>query len=149
MSFDPISAVLSIGETLITRLFPDPEQQAQERLKMNEMAQNGKLAELNAHVQLMLAQIETNKAQAKHKSLFVAGARPAVIWTCCASLGFTGVIHPLLVWFWAFAGIDGTPPPPLDIGYMAPILTGLLGLGGMRSFDKAKGTQTDSIRGVK
>ena len=149
MSFDPISAVLSIGESLITRLFPDPAQQAEQRLKLTQMAQDGKLAELNAEVQLMLGQIETNKEQAKHKSLFVAGARPAVIWTCCASLGFTGIVHPLLIWVWAFAGLDGAPPPPLDIGYMAPILTGLLGLGGMRSFDKAKGTQTDSIRGSK
>jgi len=149
MALDPISAVLSIGESLITRLFPDPAQQAEQRLKLTQMAQDGKLAELNAEVQLMLGQIETNKIQAQHKSLFVAGARPAVIWVCCASLCFTGVIHPLLVWLWAFNGIGGTPPPPLDLGYMAPILTGLLGLGGMRSFDKTRGTQTDSIRNSK
>lgn len=147
MSFDPISAVLSIGESLITRLFPDPKQQAEERLKMTKMAQDGKLAELNAHVQLMLAQIEVNKEQAKHKSLFVAGARPAVIWLCAVGLGFTAVIHPLLTWAWAFIGMDGQPPEPLDLGYMTPILSGLLGLGAMRSYDKKQGTQTDSING--
>lgn len=144
---DPISAVLSIGESLITRLFPDPEKQAEKRLEMAKLAQDGKFAELQAHVQLMLAQIETNKAQAAHKSVFVAGARPFVIWICAASLAFTGIIHPLLTWVWHFCAIEGVPPEPIDLGYMGTILSGLLGLGAMRSFDKSKGTQTDSIRG--
>ena len=66
---------------------------------------------------------------------------------CACGIGFTSIVHPLLVWVWAFVGMDGNPPEPIDIGYMTPLLTGLLGLGAMRSFDKSKGTQTDAING--
>ena len=147
MSFDPATALINLGESVITRLFPDPTAQAEQRAKMAELAQKGELAELEAYVNLMLAQIEVNKEQAKSKSLFVAGARPFVIWLCACGIGFTSIVHPLLVWVWAFVGMDGNPPEPIDIGDMTPLLTGLLGLGAMRSFDKSKGTQTDAING--
>jgi hypothetical protein len=114
---------------------------------LTELAQEGDLARLQAHVQLMLAQIEVNKEQAKHKSIFVAGARPAVIWVCCLALLFTGLIHPLLTWVWAFAEFPGKPPETIETGHMSSLLVGLLGLGAMRSYDKKQGTQTDSIRG--
>lgn len=149
MSFDPISAVLSIGESLITRLFPDPAQQAQERLKLAEMAQNGDLAQLNAHVQLMLGQIEINKAEAKHKSIFVAGWRPAVGWVCVAVLGFNYIGVYLLEYIHALTEIAAEVPKRFDMSEIWPLLVGLLGVGGMRSFDKKAGTQTDAIRGGK
>lgn len=148
MSFDPISAVLSIGESLITRLFPDPAQQAQERLKLTQMAQDGKLAELNAHVQLMLGQIEINKTEASHKSIFVAGWRPAVGWVCVAVLAFNYIGVYLLEYIHSLSEIAAPVPERFDMSDLWPVLLGLLGIGGMRSFDKAKGTQTDAIRNI-
>lgn len=160
MSFDPISAVLSIGESLITRLFPDPAQQAKERLAMTKLAQEGKLAELQAHVQLMLGQLEINKAEAQHKSIFVAGWRPGIGWIGAIGLAVAFIPKALIItymWAWqsiiVLSGWSGAGEFPVlpafpDLGMtdLIAILGSMLGIGAMRSYDKSKGTQTDSIR---
>tara|TARA_R110001599_G_scaffold100770_8_gene258119 strand:- start:3117 stop:3608 length:492 start_codon:yes stop_codon:yes gene_type:complete len=163
VAFDPISAVLSIGESLITRLFPDPAQQAQERLKLTQMAQEGDIAKLNAHVQLMLGQIEINKTEASHKSIFVAGWRPACGWVAAIGLAVAFIPKSLFLtfmWVWQCVLIFNatnveintlTLPlfPELGISDLIGLLGAMLGVGAMRSFDKAKGTQTDAIKGGK
>lgn len=145
MAFDPLSAAFELGTTVINKIWPDPVKQAEEQRKLAELYQKGDLAELDAHVKLMLAQMEINKAEASHKSVFVAGARPFIIWAGGFSMVWSGIIHPLLTWVWAFAGIDGTPPPLIESAALGTIVTGLLGVGGMRSYDKSKGVQTDKI----
>ena len=65
MSLDPISAVLDLGNTLITRIFPDPAQQADAKLKLLELQQSGELAS-------MTAQTDINKIEAQSTSLFVS-----------------------------------------------------------------------------
>jgi hypothetical protein len=145
MAIDPITAVLSIGESLITRLFPDPAKQAEERLKLAAMAQEGDLTRLKANVDLMLAQIEVNKTEAAHKSTFVAGWRPAVGWLCVLVMAFNYVGVYILEFASLLFDSKLTLPDRFDMSELYPILFGMLGIGGMRSFDKAKGTQTDSI----
>ena len=144
MSIDPITAVLSIGESLITRLFPDPTQQAQERLKLTQMAQDGDLARLDAHVKLMLGQLEINKVEAASKSLFVAGWRPFVGWVGGFALAYAGILEPLLRFASSLNGYTGDYPE-IDTAMTIQVLMGMLGIGAMRSFDKSKGTQTDKI----
>ena len=80
MSFDPISAALDIGKMAISRIWPDPVQQAAEERKLLELSQSGNLAELNAHVQLLVGQMQINAKEAEHKSVFVAGWRPFIGW---------------------------------------------------------------------
>ena len=145
MSFDPVSAIFDLGKSAIERIWPDPIKRAEEVRKLEEMRQTGDMAALNAHVQLMVGQIEVNKVEAGHKSIFVSGARPSVIWVGSFALAWAGIIHPLLTWVWMFAGIDGNPPPLIESGALTTIVSGLLGVAGMRSFDKSKGVQTDSI----
>lgn len=145
MSFDPATALIDLGTSVIERLFPDPAQQAQERLKLTELAQSGELAQLEAHVKLMLGQLEVNKTEAKHKSLFVAGWRPAVGWVCVSVLGFNYIGVYLLEFASAFLSTPVTVPSRFDMSELWPVLLGMLGVGGMRSFDKSKGTQTDRI----
>ena len=145
MGFDPWSSVLELGKSAIDKIWPDPIKRAEEMRKLEEMRQAGNLAELKAHVDLMLAQIEVNKEQAKSKSFWVAGARPAAIWAGVFSLSWSGIIHPLLTWVWAFAQMSGNPPPIIESGVLGSITMGLLGVSGMRSFDKTKGTQTDKL----
>lgn len=146
MSFDPITAAFDLGKIAIEKIWPDANKRAIEIRKLEELKQKGDLAELNAHVQLMLGQIEVNKIQAASKDWKVAGARPFIIWMCGFGLGLQYIIHPSLVWTWYFLSMEGSPPPPLDMSVMMPLLFGLLGLGSMRSFDKSKGTQTDSFK---
>lgn len=145
MALEPLTAIFELGKSAIERIWPDANKRAEEMRKLEELRQNGNAVELNAYVQLMLAQIKVNDTQAKSKSLFVAGSRPFIIWVCGIGLAFQYVIHPLLIWAWYFIGVEGNPPNPLDISTMMPLLLGLLGLGGMRSFDKKNRTQTDKI----
>lgn len=146
MSFDPLTAAFDLGKIAIEKIWPDANKRAIEIRKLEELRQNGDLAQLNAHVQLMLAQINVNLEQAKNKDWKIAGARPFIIWVCGFGLAFQYILHPLFVWIWAFASMSGVSPPPLDMTVMMPLLLGLLGLGSMRSYDKKNGTQTDNLK---
>ena len=145
MSFDPLSAAIELGISAIERIWPDPIDQAREVNKLKEMSQKVELAELNAHVQLMLAQIKVNEVSAKNPSLFVSGARPFIIWVGGFSMAWSGLIHPLLVWVWAFAEMTGDAPPMIESAVLGSVVTGLLGVAGMRSYDKTKGNGKDSL----
>lgn len=85
-----------------------------------------------------LAQLDINKTEAAHRSLFVAGWRPAVGWTCTAALAYSYVLEPILTFGLAQAGylVD---LPAVDMSQMMPVLMGLLGLGSLRSWEKVKG----------
>ena len=152
MSFDPLSAAFDLGRVAIEKIWPDPTKRAQEMRLLEELRQKGDLAELNAHVQLMLGQLEVNKAEAQHKSIFVAGWRPAVGWICGAALAWQFVMYPMLMWGWKTAEAFGKipagvePPPILDTGALFTLLLGMLGIGTMRSVDKRNRVQTDSIK---
>jgi hypothetical protein len=92
-----------------------------------------------------LAQVEVNKIEAASTSLFVAGWRPAVGWVGVLGLAYQFLGYPLMQWCWAFGqGVDIipkglTPPPDLQTDQLMVLLSGLLGFGGMRSFEKSKG----------
>jgi hypothetical protein len=92
-----------------------------------------------------LAQIEVNKAEAGHHSIFVAGWRPAIGWIGAAAMAYQFLAYPLMIWGWTY--LQGTgwipaelkPPPVLDADQLWVILSGILGIAGMRSFEKSKG----------
>ena len=137
--------LMSLGEKLISRIWPDPEKQAEELRKLKELEQSGDLEALRLNIQLMLGQIEINKTEAQHKSVFVAGWRPAVGWVCVSVLAFNYIGVYLLEYVSMF--VDGMPEAPkrFDMSDLWPVLLGMLGIGGMRSWDKSRGVQTDSI----
>ncbi len=152
MTFDPFTAAIELGKTAIEKLWPDPIRRAEEMRKLEEMRQAGQLAELKAHVDLMLGQIEINKIEAGSKSAFVAGWRPGVGWLCVFGIGYHVILYPILLWVWVYLEATGrippemTPPPVLPSGPLMTLVMSMLGVGGMRSYDKAKGTQTDKIK---
>ena len=84
-----------------------------------------------------LAQIDLNKQEAAHKSLFVAGWRPFVGWTCGVALCYHFVLQPFLLFLVYSFGYQ-VDLPVFDMSTLTTILLGLLGLGGMRSFEKVK-----------
>jgi len=136
MSFDPLSAAFDLGKTAIEKIWPDPTKRAQEMRLLQELHQKGDLAALNAHVQLMIGQLEVNKVEASHSSMFVAGWRPGVGWVCAAALAYNFIIYPFMLWGWAIAAPEAPPPPAVDGSQLYPILLGMLGIGAMRSHDK-------------
>lgn len=153
MSFDPLSAAFELGKSAIERIWPDPIRRAEELRKLEELRQKGDLEELNAHVKLMLGQLEVNKAEAQHKSLLVAGWRPFIGWVGGVAMAYQFVVYPLLLWGWVILeakgyippGVDA--PPVMDTGALFTIVTGMLGIGAMRSHDKRHGVQTDRVGG--
>ena len=89
-----------------------------------------------------LAQIDLNKQEAAHQSMFVAGWRPFVGWTCGIALAYHFVLSPILAFVLVLAGID-TPMPVFEFSQLSTILMGMLGLGGLRSYEKMKGVQRE------
>jgi hypothetical protein len=92
-----------------------------------------------------LAQIDVNKAEAGHSSIFVAGWRPAIGWIGAAAMAYQFLLYPMLMWGWTWMQGIGwipnelKPPPVLDADQLWVILSGILGIAGMRSFEKSKG----------
>ena len=84
-----------------------------------------------------LAQIDVNKAEASHKSLFVAGWRPFVGWVCAGALAYHFILQPILVFAISVYGVSITLPE-FDMGSLMTILMGMLGLGGLRTFEKVQ-----------
>ena len=89
-----------------------------------------------------LAQIDLNKQEAAHQSMFVAGWRPFVGWTCGVALAYHFLLAPLLGFMLVLYGID-TPMPEFEFSQLSTILMGMLGLGGLRSYEKMKGVHRD------
>ncbi len=83
----------------------------------------------------MSAQIEVNKVEAAHKSLFVAGWRPAIGWICGFALLYSTILSPIIgIWFTV---------PAVDSSLLTTVLMGMLGLGAMRTAQKVKGVQRE------
>ena len=131
MSLDPISAALDLGTTLINKLFPDPAQASEAKLKLLELQQNGDLT-------TMIAQTDINKEEAKSASLFVSGWRPAIGWVCALALAYQYLIRPLAGTVAGIAGIVIPPLPGLDDN-LWQLMMGMLGMGGLRTFEKVQG----------
>lgn len=97
------------------------------------------LRELEIRQATDLAQMEVNRAEAQHMSLFVAGWRPAIGWIGAASMAYQFIAYPLLLWVLAGWFPDVKPPPMLDTDALWVVLTGMLGIAGMRSVEKVRG----------
>jgi|TARA_R110000803_G_scaffold42681_4_gene91430 hypothetical protein len=82
-----------------------------------------------------LAQIEVNKAEASSSSLFKGGWRPFVGWTCGVALLYHFLLQPIIIFGLSAAGIDFILPE-FDMGSLMTILMGMLGLGGLRTYEK-------------
>jgi phenylpyruvate tautomerase PptA (4-oxalocrotonate tautomerase family) len=96
------------------------------------------MAEKQAH-EAALAQVAVNQQEAKHKSLFVAGWRPSVGWICSIALGYHFVFQPLILFGAGMAGVTLPDLPEFDMDSLMTVLLGMLGLGGLRTYEKQKG----------
>ena len=83
---------------------------------------------------LIELQGEINKVEAQHRTIFVAGWRPFIGWVCGVALAYNFVLRDLLIWF---IGPEQVPPA-LQMEHLMTVLIGMLGLGGMRTFENLK-----------
>lgn len=134
MALDPVTAVLDIGGKLIDRLWPDPTVAASAKLELIKLQQSGELAQITG-------QLEINKEEAKSTNWFVAGARPFIMWGCGLAMLYAALFEPLMRFVaqvvFAYTGAF----PAIDTSLTTQILLGILGLGGMRTVEKLKGTE--------
>lgn len=123
---------------VLDKIIPDPQAAAEAKLKALELAQKGDLAALDAELRLALGQLEVNKAEAT-TDMFRGGWRPAVGWVCVIGLGYQFILQPVLPWLVALFGAQVPPLPAIDNETLMVLLTGMLGLGGLRTIERVKG----------
>jgi hypothetical protein len=127
-----ISAVLPAVTDIVGRFLPEDKEK-------RAVAEREIKAQLTTHLaQIDLAQLGINKVEAGHRSIFVAGWRPFIGWTCGVALCYTYVLQPIIIFVMTQTG-QVVPLPEMDLSAMMPVLMGMLGLGGLRTFEKFKG----------
>lgn len=127
-----LSALIAPVASLLDKVIPDSD----ERAKIaHEIAT---LSERHAH-ELALAQIEVNKTEAASSSLFKGGWRPFIGWVCGTAFAYHFVLQPLLLFIIAVYKVDVPSLPVFDMSSLLTVLMGMLGLGGLRTYEKFKG----------
>jgi hypothetical protein len=128
----------------VLRFIPDKN----ERAKAQEQFEGQMLAAMTS---LVAGQLEINKQEAMHSSIFVAGWRPAIGWICGIALGWNFIFQPLLLYVaWLIPeGADLAKAPQLDTGELMTVLLGMLGLGGLRTYEKRLGVARHGKLGGK
>lgn len=96
------------------------------------------LAERQAH-EAQMAQILTNREEAKHRSIWVSGWRPCVGWVCSVALAYHFVLAPCITFGIVWSGAAVPEIPTFDMDSLMTVLLGMLGLGGLRTYEKQKG----------
>lgn len=138
MAFDPLTAAFDLGGKLLDKFFPDPAQRADAQLKLLQLQQTGELAQLAAETDLMKGQQAINLEEAKSSSFFVAGWRSFIGWVCGVAFAYHFILQPLLVFGLSVYGKPVTLPV-FDMDALNTVLMGMLGLGGLRTFEKSRG----------
>ena len=131
------TALLPTISGLLDKLIPDPEARAKAQLDLLKLQQDGAFKELDAQLQINLAQAEINKIEASSQDGFQAGWRPLAGYMCVAGLGYEFLLRPLLPWALTVSGVEVPPLPSLD-GVLFELMFGMLGLGTLRTADRWK-----------
>lgn len=117
---------------LLDKFIEDKDQKAKLAHEIATMSQK--------HAQeLALSQIEVNKAEAQSGSIFKGGWRPAVGWVCAIAFAYHFILKDLIIFGASFAGADLPELPEFDMGTLLTVLGGMLGIGGLRTYEKQKG----------
>jgi hypothetical protein len=120
---------------LLDKFIEDKDQKSRLAHEVATMAEN--------HAQeLSKGQLEVNKVEAAHKSLFVSGWRPAVGWVCVLGMFGNFITIPFTNFVLALTGSE-IEVPLIPLETMMPVLLGMLGLGGLRTYEKRAGVQRD------
>ncbi len=144
MALDPITAVFDVGSKLIDHFFPNAAQADEAKLKLITLQQSGELATI-------AGQLDINKIEAASPSMFVAGWRPFVGWVCGMSLALAYIPKALfLSCLWAYQAwvtIHGGKTelpifPDLGVTDLIGLLCAMLGISGMRTYEKVKEVAT-------
>ena len=121
-----IDDAVAAGLKVLDKFIPDPAEKAKAETALRESLQ-----------QWDQMQADVNKAEAQSPNLFVSGWRPFIGWVCGAALAYSYVLAPLIMYVANLSGHPIPKPPPLD-GFLGALVIALLGLGGLRTYEKVK-----------
>ena len=127
-----IASLIGPVSGILDKVIPDADEKAKLAHQLATMA--------DTHAQqALLAQLEINKAEAASGSLFKGGWRPFVGWVCGIALLYHFILSPVILFVITLTGVDIPPIPEFDMGSLMTVLMGMLGLGGLRTYEKQKG----------
>jgi hypothetical protein len=122
-----IDDAIGAGLKIINKFIPDPVEKIKAESELRDSLQKWDQA-----------QTEVNKVEAGNSSLFVSGWRPAIGWVCSIALLYQYILVPFVSWGFLLSGTPLSKPPVLD-GTLWELMFGMLGLGGLRTYEKLKG----------
>ena len=125
MALDPLTAVTDLATTAINKIWPDKSEQEKQQLA--------------AAVAIVQGQIDINKNEASNPSVFVSGWRPFIGWVCGIALAYTYIVYPMSLWALSVWHPALIPPKLVNNEMLYELLFGMLGMGGLRTFEKYKG----------
>ena len=133
-----VQGVTAVGNVLDKLFTSKDEKLTHEEVRMRLMMQPD------------VAQVELNKVEASHRSTFVAGWRPFIGWVCGVALAYNFIVRDIVAWALSYynpvvrnaeglitSGMEA--PPELAMEHLLTVLLGMLGLGGLRTYEKIKG----------
>ena len=137
-----IGPIFDVIGKVIDRAWPDPTEAAKIKAQVFQAQQEFATKELEANLQVAMGQLQVNQAEAASGNKYAAGWRPTVGYIGCIALAWQYFLYPLLnygmsIWKPGFA-----PPALGDLSALITLLIGMLGLGGMRTFEKMKGVSS-------
>jgi hypothetical protein len=132
MALDPVTGGEELAKTIIEKIWPDKSAQEQQQIA-------GVLA-------IIQGQLDTNKAEAGSASVFVSGWRPFIGWVCGTGCAWNWIGLPLAKVGFVAAGLT-LEVSPMNLSEMMPLLLGMLGLGGLRTYEKINGVAATSLSG--
>jgi hypothetical protein len=140
MGFDltGLGSVFDFGAKVIDKIFPDKDAADKAKLEMMKLSQAGEFKEIEQDFELAKKQIEANIAEATKGGLMNQW-RPAIGWVCVCAYAFNYLVMPLANWIVLFFNSTAPAIVALDTGELTTLLFGMLGIGGLRTFEKVKG----------
>lgn len=125
-----LGPLLDFGKEIIGRFVPDKEEARKAESDFLKLAMDGELKQI-------IAQLQINAQEAAHPSVWVSGWRPYYGWIGGTGFMYAVLLQPLLTWY---STIKGWPSPPiLDVDLLMVVAGGMLGIGGLRTYEKRKG----------
>lgn len=122
-----IGDAVAAGLKVIDKFIPDPEAKVKAEKELRDSLQSWDKM-----------QTDVNAVEAANDNVFVSGWRPALGWTCAFAFAFIYVLGPLITWASTMAG-NPIPLPSFNVEALMGLTLGMLGLGGLRTYEKVKG----------
>lgn len=132
-------ALIPAISSLLDKIIPDPNEREKAKLELLKAEREADLEGLRLALSADKMQSDINVEEAKSTSIFVSGWRPWIGWVCGVAFAYHFILLPLMQFAFAAMGHPVEKLPEFDMGALSTVLMGMLGLGGLRTFEKIRG----------